>query len=245
MFHNIKLITIDVVNTLIKVNGAVGSIYVNAAKKLFPSEFISIDIEMEKKIESEFLKIYKQYYVNYPNFGYGKITSQKFWHCIISDVFRNVGYDLNSEKMNQLTGYLYNDFTSKRHWSVFDEVRDVLSQLAHSDIKVGIVSNFDQRLSLVLKDLELDHYFDFIVCSGVCGHAKPSNRIFELALKQTTNFLPESCIHIGDNTELDYKAARAVGMNALIINRKDSVVNDPIPQDHCIKSLRCIRTIIN
>ena len=231
MHCGIKLVTFDVMNTLIKVRGPVGSVYANAINKFIPTNH-KLTKEDELKINEEFLKVYKHYYVAYPNFGYGNISSEQFWSEIVKATFMNSGcYKLDEFTMDKLTKHLYIDFCSPQNWFIFQEVTKVMVKIEKLGIKTGIISNFDERLDIILSNLDLKKYFDFIICSREYGYAKPDIKVFVKAC-DIANVDPSNSLHIGDNIDLDFNGAKRADMNALLINR-DSTENS----EHEIRGL--------
>ena len=81
----------------------------------------------------------------------------------------------------------------------------------------GVISNFDERLESILISLGLRHYFDFIISSIEFHCQKPDKQIFNIALSKSKVNDSKQAIHIGDNINLDYLAAKNAGWNALIV----------------------------
>ncbi len=93
-------------------------------------------------------------------------------------------------------------------------------------LKVGLISNFDSRLEVVLKEVELINYFDSIVYSGKVKFCKPDPRIFQYALDEL-NVISEEVLYIGDSLDIDYYPAKEVNINPLLIDRDNRVnIND-------------------
>lgn len=224
MIPKIKLVTFDAFNTILKLNASVGTIYASATKNLFP-ELSANFPHVAEKIDKQFPKVYKTHYKRYPNFGLGQITSEQFWHGIVRETIRDTGLELDSTSMNILTSSLYKDFSTRKHWHVFEDVKEILDRCKKANIKVGIVSNFDERLETILTNLDLRNDFDFVTCSYQCGYAKPDLGIFEIVLKKA-NATAEECIHIGDNLELDFHAPKKLGIHAYVIDRFETFKND-------------------
>lgn len=81
----------------------------------------------------------------------------------------------------------------------------------HQKYKLGILSNWDNRLEEILEDkLEIDHYFDAILNSYRIGVAKPAARAFEIALERL-QACPEETFFI-DDQERNTSAAEALGI---------------------------------
>jgi dihydrofolate synthase/folylpolyglutamate synthase len=117
-----------------------------------------------------------------------------------------------------LFGALYRHFASAAPWRIFDDVTPCLRELKRRGLKLGIISNWDNRLRPLLRELQLDSYFDSIIISGEAGSQKPDPRIFQAAAAQL-NAPPEAILHIGDSSSEDVAGARAAGLQALLLTR--------------------------
>src|SRR5205085_10179024 len=76
---------------------------------------------------------------------------------------------------------LYRRFAEPRAWRLFDDVVPALALLSRRDLKLGIISNWDERLRPLLRRLKLLAYFDTVVVSCEAGFTKPSLGIFKQA----------------------------------------------------------------
>jgi putative hydrolase of the HAD superfamily len=85
-------------------------------------------------------------------------------------------------------------------------------------IQLGIVSNFDSRIYLILENLQLKDFFSSITISSQAGSAKPHSQIFIAALKKHNCFAQEAW-HIGDSLKEDYQGAKAAGLKPFLIKR--------------------------
>lgn len=97
-----------------------------------------------------------------------------------------------------------------------------------NDIKLGIISNYDQRIYTMLRDLGLDKFFSFVVIPNESGgFGKPRPEIFNRAFQLTGLSSPNLITHIGNNIDLDYYGAINAGFNAVfMLHEGDSNVND-------------------
>lgn len=91
-------------------------------------------------------------------------------------------------------------------------------------MKIGIISNFDQRLDVLVKNMKLDEFIDFSLNSYDVGYEKPDKRIFDKAIEaaQLPNLKPFECLHIGDTASGDYIGAREAGWSAALIHSINS-----------------------
>ncbi|VDM71921.1 unnamed protein product [Strongylus vulgaris] len=60
--------------------------------------------------------------------------------------------------------------------------------------------------------------FDMIIASGEVGVEKPNPDIFEMVLKRYHLSDASKMLHIGDNVQKDYRAARHFGASALLFD---------------------------
>ena len=82
-------------------------------------------------------------------------------------------------------------------------------------MKLGIISNWDERLRPLLDQLELTPFFDVIVVSTEVGCCKPAPEIFRDTLRLLK--LPAGqVLHVGDSEAEDIVGATKVGMRAVI-----------------------------
>ena len=108
---------------------------------------------------------------------------------------------------------LYDRFAEPDAWHIYEDVLPTLDLLASREIKLAIISNWDERLRPLLHKLKLDHYFEAFAISLEVGFPKPSPVIFEHAANRLG--LPASSIlHVGDSSEMDIAGANAAGFQA-------------------------------
>jgi FMN phosphatase YigB (HAD superfamily) len=150
-----------------------------------------------------------------------------------------------------------------RHIIITD--MDLVEELANLGIRTGVVSNADSRireskpsteigntvcnfddfcLGSVLADLDILSRLDFCILSEEVGFEKPSQEIWEVALKEANmTGRPEDVLHVGDeleacvsreidktrvlielivpNFDRDYFGAKNAGLEALLLKRTD------------------------
>jgi putative hydrolase of the HAD superfamily len=97
--------------------------------------------------------------------------------------------------------------------------------LSTSDYTLGIVSNWGWCLPRICRQLGLARYFDFILASSRVGYAKPHPGIFQRALA-IAGVAPAQALHVGDSVYADVDGARAVGMDAVLLDRSDKEHSD-------------------
>jgi putative hydrolase of the HAD superfamily len=116
---------------------------------------------------------------------------------------------------------LYDRFGQADAWEVYPDVLPALDELARAGFRLIALSNWDPRLPLVLERLDLARHFEAIVYSAEVGFEKPQEAIFRQAL-EAVDLRAGSVVHVGDRKIDDVEGATAVGMHALLVDRKGS-----------------------
>jgi dihydrofolate synthase/folylpolyglutamate synthase len=198
-FAGVRAVTFDVGGTLIEPWPSVGDVYAQIAKR--HGIHVSPD-----KLNNQFAAAWKAK----KSFGY----SMAEWTDLIVQSFAG----LSGKPSAALCDDLYQHFATAAPWRVFDDVRPCLERLRKRGLKLGVISNWDERLRSLLHALELDKYFDSITVSTEIGHHKPDREIFDAAAAQIGES-PEAILHIGDSALEDFEGARAASYRALLLRR--------------------------
>lgn len=211
----LKLVTFDVTGTLLQFRTSVYEQYAQAGKKFG----IQADPEI---LKTNFKKEWKRLSEKHPNYGrFSGLGWEGWWINMVKGTFKNYAKthedDVNISKTAE---HLLRHFQSSEAWVVSEGAEDLLKFLKATHIKLGVISNFDPRLQKILKALDVNQYFDFVLTSYEVGCEKPHPRIFEAALKKASEANKEEAVHIGDDVRLDYFGAKSVGWQALLLNPK-------------------------
>jgi putative hydrolase of the HAD superfamily len=113
---------------------------------------------------------------------------------------------------------LYRRFEAADCWRVFEDVLPALKELRARGLRLGVISNWDDRLRPLLERLHLARWFEVIVISCEVGSTKPSPAIFHAAARQF-GLSPADFLHVGDSAEADVAGARRAGWAALRVVR--------------------------
>ncbi len=143
------------------------------------------------------------------------------WEDLYALALREIGIDGEAVK---LAHEIYDVFGLSQKWHPYPDVIPVFQILKNKEFTLGIVSNWDTRLSTICIELGLSDYLDFVISSASVGRLKPQPHIFELALKRA-KVLPEQAIHVGDHYYADVMGARNVGITPVLIDRKGNHSN--------------------
>ncbi len=115
----------------------------------------------------------------------------------------------------------------------YPEVTTVLRYLIEKNIKLGLISNLASSYKSAFARSNLTEYFNNILFSCDIGLKKPDSRIYNIMIKQF-QIIPSQALMIGDNIYTDVAGPKAIGMNAIHLDRNKL---DSDQSDNSIKSL--------
>jgi len=110
-------------------------------------------------------------------------------------------------------------FTDVGNYRLFDDVVPVLEKLEGAGLELGLISNFEEWLEELLEHLDVTRFFEVRVISGAEGMEKPDPAIFRLALERM-GVAPADAAYVGDNVTYDVAPAEALGMTAVLLDRR-------------------------
>jgi putative hydrolase of the HAD superfamily len=196
----IRTVTFDVGGTLIEPWPSVGHVYSQVALR----HGVRVSVEV---LNQRFAAAWQAR----ENFAHRKSD----WSALVDQTFAGLAAPLLSASFFP---ELYEAFAEPAAWRVYDDVRPCLDRLRQTGLKLGAISNWDERLRPLLQALGLDEYFDTVIISCEAGGQKPGPEIFRLAAHQL-GAPPHAILHIGDSRREDWEGARAAGFQALLLTR--------------------------
>ena len=199
----IKAVTFDVGGTLIEPWPSVGDVYAEVAARHGLKTF------SPERLNGRFKTAWKAR----KSFEY----SRQDWAALVDEVF---DIPRSNPPSANFFPELYERFAEPGAWRVFDDVLPTLDGLRDQGIRLGIISNWDERLRGLLRKLKLDSYFETFAISCEVGFPKPSRVIFQYAAS-SLDLWPDAILHVGDSFEMDVEGAKAAGFHALKIERAD------------------------
>jgi len=220
-------ILFDVGGTLIYANPSIGDIYAKEAQKF------GININGSDAYKS-FMKAWDEVrnFWNQPlYYGSNECDAKNFWYRVVYECFISYTSD---QVIDSIFNNLFNHFAKAKSWNVYSDVYKILSYLKEKGYILGIVSNWDYRLSNILDGLYLTPYFNSIIISYAVGVEKPNSGIFKIALdriKQEAN----NVLYIGNSYNEDYIPSQNIGIDCLLLKR-DTPSNNK-DKTNCISSL--------
>ena len=212
MLKKYKAVFFDVGGTLLRVHPSVGEVYAEIARGY---GFSGSPDEVDRQFRLQWKKIGGIESLGQQS---GIAIERKFWRDLVFQVFEHFG---GLRDFETYFGDVYEAFRNKERWRVYEDVLEskILETLKRRGVVLGVISNWDSRLKDTLDAMDLARHFDFILASTVVGSAKPDQKIFDEALKQSGIKRDEAC-HIGDEPLTDIEGARKAGVDAILIDRK-------------------------
>jgi dihydrofolate synthase/folylpolyglutamate synthase len=197
---SIRAVTLDIGGTLIEPWPSVGHVYAGVAAR----HGLHVSPEI---LNRQFIAAWK----TKKDFSHAKSD----WADLVDQTFAGL---VETPPSRAFFPALYDAFTAASAWRVFDDVIPLLEELRRRGLKLGAISNWDERLRPLLRELKLDLWFDSIVVSVETGRPKPDPAIFRRAAGELGTD-PASILHIGDSRAEDFEGARAAGFQSRLLKR--------------------------
>jgi putative hydrolase of the HAD superfamily len=171
----------------------------------------------------EVVSAYSSRFTDYVLEGEGRLwstsseRSRKMWRGVYDHFLTEVGAPKSEH--DHLFERLYSRFTDLATYRLHPDALPVLDRLRKTDLTLGLISNFEEWLERLLEALEVAHYFDVTVISGVEGIEKPDPEIFRIALGRAGVEASEA-VYVGDHPFFDVDPAREAGLLPVLIDRR-------------------------
>ena len=129
---------------------------------------------------------------------------------------------LSDCEMSKMSAEVFNEFAKAECWQTYENCTDLLEELKRQGFRLGVISNFDERLLSIIESLGIRRFFDFVLIPAVArgGSYKPQRAIFEQAFELSGVARPGRVVHVGDSLELDYEAARRAGFQSILLTHR-------------------------
>ena len=175
------------------------------------------------------------------------MDSRVWWNLVVKNVFiedmaskNEKNLNLHNEKLTMIANEIFNEFCSEKYWKKFENCDNLLNNLKSKGYIIGAISNFDERLFVIVKNLNIENYFDFILIPhNSNGNYKPQKEIFLQALTKSKIDNPKhSMVHIGDSLELDYIASKKCEYNSILMIHDKELKKPELVKDEYATSLK-------
>jgi putative hydrolase of the HAD superfamily len=199
--RGVQAVTFDVGGTLIEPWPSVGHVYAEVAAKhgVWP-----VDVD---ELNARFAAAW----IARRDFQH----TQAEWFAIVRDTFGELAARLPAAFLPAV----YRRFAEAEAWRICPDTLPALDALASRGLRLGVVSNWDERLEPLLRRLRLASFFELVVVSCDIGFTKPSAVIFEHAARKL-GLPPQSILHVGDAEREDATGAREAGLRSLHLDRR-------------------------
>jgi len=137
-----------------------------------------------------------------------------WWRERVRETFRAADGMARFDDFEACFAALWHHYGSARAWRLAPGTRAGLETLAGRGLRLGVLSNFDQRLRGVLRQLELHAPFEVVTLPADAGAAKPERAIFDVCVKRL-GLAPQRVLYVGDRAVEDVAAAKGAGLLAL------------------------------
>jgi putative hydrolase of the HAD superfamily len=199
MVSPLKAVTFDAAGTLVEPWPSVGAVYARVAEEC------GIGPVSADELNRQFARAWQ----GKRNFDY----SRDAWRRIVAKTFSGL-----APVKPAFFDHVYDEFAQSRCWRVYEDVGPALERCRSRGLKLGVISNWDERLRPLLEQIGLAPYFNTVLVSTEIGHHKPEREIFERAVK-SLEVSPEQILHVGDSVAEDVAGAAAAGFQSVLLDR--------------------------
>ncbi len=186
-------------------------------------------IEDSDQIMGDFMAIFNKKRATY--FKLAMKTKDEFPTTLLFKtalaLLKEKGYEIQEEKIKEnfleKLAELYHS-CEEEEWKPDEKTKFTLETLSKiSNLKIGLISNHPNHKTIenLLKNNDMNEFFDVIVTSAEFGKRKPNSDIFFHTLKRMglTKSDAEYCIMVGDEAA-DIVGANRVGMQIILKERE-------------------------
>lgn len=168
---------------------------------------------------------YEERYAEDDAFWTDEERTSSVWVGMYSLLCRKLGIE---DEAIDIAGRVYAEFGRADRWALYGDVAPTFVRLRERGLKVGIISNWDSRLTRLLEGLGVTELVDDVVSSADVGLHKPDPRIFALAAERI-GVAPREAAHVGDHHYADYLGATSIGMTGILIDRHNLDIGYGVP----------------
>jgi putative hydrolase of the HAD superfamily len=154
------------------------------------------------------------------------VHDEEVWVAFTERIIRGMGED--SGRAHDCAVEMTRAWEQSENFELYDDVLPVLDELRRYELKVGLISNTGRDLDAFVAHHRLD--VDAALASRAHGKTKPDPSIFKAVLERL-GVEPGEAAMVGDSIEDDVEGARALGMQAFLLDRDDRfpTVEDRLP----------------
>jgi putative hydrolase of the HAD superfamily len=208
--RRILAVVFDAVGTLLVPGESVGETYARLAR----AHGVTLPAS---RLEDSFTRVLAAAPPNvHPGAPLGVAAERErgWWRERVRETFRAADGMARFDDFEAFFARLWCHYAEAPAWRLCAGVRQCLDGLAARGLRLGVLSNFDQRLRRLLQSLGLAERFEVVTLPADAGAAKPERAIFDACLGRLG--LPaERVLYVGDHAVRDVAAAEQAGWLAL------------------------------
>jgi REG-2-like HAD superfamily hydrolase len=156
------------------------------------------------------------------SFGAGPRYSDPWFREFVRRLLERLGAPGDPEAIR---GELAEHFQRPENFVVYADTLPALEELGARGWRLGVVSNWSDRLPALLDGLCLARHFETVAVSALVGASKPDPALFRHALRQL-HATPGQAVHVGDHPLNDQAGARRAGIPSLLLDRERTRASD-------------------
>jgi putative hydrolase of the HAD superfamily len=164
-------------------------------------------------LESHWWRLLRLHYHEYLN---GRISMQEQRRRRMTGLLAAAGCDADTIDIEAAFALYLRAY--EKSWRAFPDAIPVLRQLGGR--KLAVLTNGDREQQMrKIEATGLSGFFQGVYVSSEIGIAKPERGAFQEACSRL-GVLPERCLFVGDNLEIDARASTAAGLCGVWLDRK-------------------------
>jgi HAD superfamily hydrolase (TIGR01662 family) len=130
------------------------------------------------------------------------------------------------DRVEEAARDIYAEWSACHHFSMYEEVPEVIRDLHARGLVIGLISNTQRCLASFQSHFALDGLFSVAISSAAHGFMKPHPSIFQAALDRAGASVDQA-VMVGDSLSHDIVGARRLGMRAVLVARSGSAAGCP------------------
>jgi putative hydrolase of the HAD superfamily len=203
----VRVVVFDVVGTLIEPSPPVAQAYQRAAAR----HGVVLDAdEIRRRFRAAWRRQESVDAAATPAFATSRGREAVRWRAIVDDVFAGLPC------ADGIFADLWRHFGTVEAWSPIDRGRELVRLAIEAGSTVALASNFDERLLAIAGAIEPLSWVPHVFPSSEIGWRKPALEFFR-SIEERLGCRPEETLLVGDDPDLDIRAARRAGWHALAV----------------------------
>ncbi len=159
-----------------------------------------------------------------PKIQNGAFRYSEAWFAIFIERIFGGQLGLSTEVVQRARRELFDRFADARSFRLHDGALELVEAIRARGLRLGVVSNWSERLPGLLDGLGLTPSIEFVLASAIERVEKPDAEIFRRALARAGVDASEA-LHVGNDLVRDGEGARAVGIEAALVEHDDVIVS--------------------